>query len=299
MRVPTNSNSDQMLERINQLNYKQAKLQTQVATGQRIFLPEDDPAAMGRLLTLQNEQRQLTQYDNNASYALDWATATFSGLSGIKSISDRAGELATLGQGAMSSEAMTAYSTEVEQLIQQTLQLSNSKLRDDYLYGGTELSGTGAHPAPFEFNSGTGLYEYWGSADQMQVPISENSTITPGTDATVNGHIRDFLNNLVGLRDALSSGNSTTVGTARATLEGSENDLVESLSQQGAVQMRIEISKTQRSERLDNLEQLISKEADVDLPTSITKLNQATLAYQAALQSTSQIMNLSLLDYLR
>ena len=50
---------------------------------------------------------------------------------------------------------------------------------------------------------------------------------------------------------------------------------------------------------IDNIDKLISKEADVDLPTAITKLNQVSLAYQAALQSTSNIMKLSLLDYLR
>jgi len=97
----------------------------------------------------------------------------------------------------------------------------------------------------------------------------------------------------------LQAGDVAAVGTARGALEASENDLVDSISQQGAVQMRIEISKTQRTERIDNIDQLISKEADVDLPTAITQLNQASLAYQAALQSTSNIMKLSLLDYLR
>lgn len=299
MRVPTSSNTAQMLQRINDLNYKQTHLQTQVATGQRIFQPEDDPASMGRLLTLQSEQRELTQYDNNAAYALDWSNATFSGLSGIKKISDRAGELATLGQSAVSGESLKAYGEEVDQLIEQTLQLANTKLRNDYVFAGTELSGTATHPAPFELNTVSGLYEYWGSATQMEVPISSNSTITPGTDGARNLQIRDFLNNLGALSTALKAGDTTAVGTVRSSLETSENNLVESLSAQGAVQMRIEISKSQRAERIDNLGELVSKEADIDLPTAITKLNQASLAYQAALQSTSKIMNLSLLDYLK
>lgn len=299
MRVPTNSNSTQMLDRINSLSARQSNLQTQVATGQRIFQPEDDPAAMGRVLTLNGEKLALTQFDNNTAFAMDWSNATISGLTGIKKISDRAGELATLGQGAISNDSLSAYAAEVDQLIEQTAQLANSKLRNDYLYGGTELSGTAAHPAPFELNTTTGLYEYWGDASQMTVPISENSTITPGTDGTQNNGIKDFLNNLISLRNALQTGNVTAVGTARTALESSENNLVDSISQQGAVQMRIEISKSQRTERIDNIDKLISKEADVDLPTAITKLNQVSLAYQAALQSTSNIMKLSLLDYLR
>ena len=299
MRVPSNSNSTQMLNRINDLSSRQSRLQTQVATGQKLFQPEDDPAAMGRVLTLNAEKLSLTQFDNNTSFAMDWSNATISGLTGIKKISDRAGELATLGQGAISADSLAAYSSEVDQLIQQTEQLSNSKLRNDYLFGGTELSGTTAHPKPFALNGTTGLYEYWGNASQMTVPITESSTISPGTDGTQNGQLKDFLNNLVSLRDALKTGNVAATGTARAALETTENQLVNSISQQGAVQMRIEISKTQRTERIDNLDKLISKEADVDLPTAITHLNQASLAYQAALQSTSNIMKLSLLDYLR
>lgn len=299
MRVPTSSNTQLMLDRINQLSYRQTKLQDQVATGQRITLPEDDPAAMGRVLTLQNEQRNLAQYDSNTAYALDWSNATFSGLDGIKSISDRANELATLGQSAISGSAMKSYGTEIDQLIQQTLQLANSKLRNDYLFGGTELSGTAAHPAPYELNTTTGQYEYWGSATQMSVPIADNSSVAPGTNQAQNLEIRDFLNNLITLRDALNTGDAAALGTVRSSLETSEDALVDSLSQLGAVQMRIEVSTAQRASRMDNLDKLISNEADVDLPTAITQLNQAALAYQASLQSTSKIMNISLLDYLR
>ena len=298
MRVPTNSNTNQMLERISQLSSRQAKLQTQVATGQRIFQPEDDPAAVGRVLTLDSEKRQLTQFEQNAAYALDVSQASFSGIREIKKISDRAGEIGTLGAGAVSQDAFNAYAAEVDQLIEQGLQLANSKLRNDYLFAGTAVDTT-----PFTATRGADgkvtAVAYAGDMTQTAVPISDNSTVSPGTTGATNLELRDFLNHLVSLRDALKAGSVSDLKTVQTSLNADENNLVAALSEHGAVQLRIEISQAQRSERLENIEKLISDETDVDLPEAITRLNQASTAYQAALQSAAQIMRISLLDYIR
>jgi flagellar hook-associated protein 3 FlgL len=304
MRVPTNSNSEQMLNRISDLSSRQAKLQTQVATGQRIFLPEDDPAAMGRILNLNAEKSQLSQYQNNASYALDLSNATVASLREIKKLSDRAGEIATLGTGAITTQSFDAYAAEVNQLIEQGIQQANTQLRGDYIFAGTDL----ANPA-YTRTPPTGTLTavtYAGDANQVTIPISEATNIAPGSTTQTNTDISTFLNHLIELRDALTAKDISAVSTAKdklvgngSTIAGDEKNLVSALSEQGAIQMRIEISNSQRVGRLDDLEMLISSEADLDLPETITKLNQASLAYQAALQSASQIMRISLLDYLR
>ena len=70
MRIATNTLSNEIVRQIQQLSSKQAKLQNQVATGQRIFQPEDDPTAVGRVLNLESEQRNTTQYQQNATRAM-------------------------------------------------------------------------------------------------------------------------------------------------------------------------------------------------------------------------------------
>jgi flagellar hook-associated protein 3 FlgL len=294
MRVPTNSNGSQMLTQIQTLNSRQTRLQTQVSTGQRIFQPEDDPAAMGRVLTLNAERSRLAQFATNANYALDVSQASFSGLTQIKKISDRAGELATLGAGNLSPDAMQSYATELDQLIQQGVQLANTRLRNDYLYAGTAVD-----QPPFVARSdGSGKFDYVGNGTQATVQISDTASIAPGTSGATNLELRDFLNDLVDLRDALNSGDTTNVTAVQPALVNDENNIVSALSEHGAVQMRIEISQSQRQERMDNLEKLVSSETDVDMAETITRLNQASVAYQAALQSTTKIMGMSLLDFL-
>jgi len=75
--------------------------------------------------------------------------------------------------------------------------------------------------------------------------------------------------------------------------------LVSALADNGGVQTRIEASQAQQADRTTSLDQLISAETSADLPATIVKLNQTQTAYQAALQSASNIMKLSLLDYIR
>ena len=140
MRIASNTVSDSVLTQIQKLSTQQSKLQNQVATGQKIFQPEDDPSAVGRILILDSEACQVQQFQTNANRALEVSQATYSGLQDIKKLSDRAGEIGTLGAGTSSPDAYKAYAQEVNQLIEQAVQSGNTKLRNDYLFSGTAVS---------------------------------------------------------------------------------------------------------------------------------------------------------------
>jgi flagellar hook-associated protein 3 FlgL len=298
MRVPTSSNSTAMLAQVQTVSERQSRLQTQVATQQRIFQPEDDPAAVGRYLTLDAERRQITQYITNSDYALDLTQATYSGIQAIKKLSDRAGELATLGAGSISADASTAYAAEVDQLLEQALLQVNSRLRNDYIFAGTAVDTPPFSATRDAAGKITGV-SYVGNSTQTSVQISDTASIAPGSTGDTNTKLGDFINHLVQLRDALNSGSTANVSAAQSLLEGDEDNIVSAMSENGAVQLRIEVSQSQSKERLANVNTLISGETSVNLPEAITKLSQASLAYDAALQSMSKIMNVSLLDYVR
>jgi len=298
MRIATTTVSDSVLAQIQNLSNRQAQLQNQVATGQRIFKPEDDPSAVGRILTLDTEARQIQQFKNNADRALEVSQATYAGLQDMKKISDRAGEIATLGAGTSSPDAYRAYATEVNQLIEQALQNGNTKLRNDYLFSGTAVT-TAPLTATRNAAGDITAVAYAGDAAQSKIQISELSQLAPGSTGATNAGQAAFLNNLVALRDALNAGVSTAVAGVQANLDTSENLLVNSLSEQGAVQLRIEVVQSQQSSRSTNIEKQVSNEADADMATSAVKLSQTSTAYQAALSSATKILQMSLLDYLK
>jgi len=298
MRIATNTISESVLTQIQKLSTHQSVLQNQLATGQKLFQAEDDPSGMGRILILDSENRQIQQFESNANRALEVSQATYAGLQDIKKISDRAGEIGTLGAGASSPDAYRAYAKEVNQLIEQGLQLGNTRLRNDYLFAGTAVS-TAPFVATRDAAGDITAVTYAGDAAQTKIQISELSSLAPGSTNATNTGINAFLTNLISLRDALNTASSTNVAAVQPTLEASENILVNSLSEQGAVQLRIEVAKSQQETRVSNLEGLISKEADTDMATTAVKLSQTSTAYEAALSSATKILQMSLLDYLK
>jgi flagellar hook-associated protein 3 FlgL len=298
MRVATNTVSDGIIRQIQNLSTQQTKLQNQVASGQRISQASDDPSAVGRVLNLESERRQITQYGRNAGRALALAQASYSGLQGIKKISDRAGELAVLGTGVLGPAALQAYAAETDQLIEQAVAAANTRFLGNYLYAGTAVDAPAvsiARDTQGQITAAT----YAGNADQAAIPLSEAASVTPATSGATNTGLADLINNLISLRTALLSGSSAAVTAARPGLTANEDLLVSALADNGGVQTRIEASQAQHLDRLRSVAQSISFETSADLPATMVKLNQAQTAYQAALQSAANIMHLSLLDYIK
>jgi flagellar hook-associated protein 3 FlgL len=298
MRITNHTLSESLIRQIERRSSEQARLQAQVATGQRIAQPEDDPSAVGRVLQLESEQRQIGQFQRNADRALELSQASFSGLQQIKKVSDRVTEIGTLGAGAISPAESRAYASEVDQLIEQTLQLGNTRFRNDYIFAGTAVD---APPfvATRDAAGAVVSVAYAGNGDRMPIQLSEHSTIEAGASGETNVGVETMLNRLVALRDALRANDPAAVTTVQAGLIESEDLLVTAMAEHGGVDTRIEANRIQQQQRTDNLEGLVSAESELDLPAAIVRLSQSQTAYQAALQSAANIMKISLLDYIR
>ena len=297
MRVTSLTTSDAIIRQISQLSTQQATLQTEVSTGQKITNPEDDPAGVNTALDYENQLSQVQQYAKNATQALTVSQASYSGLQSLNSISNRAGELATLGTGTLGSSAMQSYGTETNQLIEQAVQAANSSFNGVYLYGGTAVSSPPYTVARDASGNITGV-TYAGNQSQATIPLSATSGVAASTDGTTNTGIATFINNLVSQRDALNSGDSTAVSNTQAGLTDGENVITSAIATNGGIQTRIQAAQSDQTSQVTNLQSDISSVVDADLPTTIVQLTQAQTAYQAALQSAVSSMQLSILNYI-
>jgi flagellar hook-associated protein 3 FlgL len=299
MRVVTHTTSDTMLRQIQNLSSRQSKLQSQISTGQRITLPEDDPAAVSRVLTLESERRRLTQYNSNAAGALDVAETSYIGLKSLKDTVGRATEVASLSSGVMNPEDMKAYAEEMNQLVEQALQVANTKYNGDSLFAGTKTDAPAFTVVRDATTGEVSSIAYNGNASSVAVPLSDGTAVNPGTTGTTNLGIRDLITQLVGLRDALRSGDTNAVAATQTGLQGSEDTIISAIGQNGGIQSRITAFQQQQTDRLTNVGSLIADEASVDLSTAVVQLSQTTTAYQAALKSASTLLQTSLLDYIK
>lgn len=298
MRIATHSVSDTILRQIQQLSADQSRLQTQISTGLRISQPEDDPAAFARVVNFQSELRQNAQYASNASSALALSQASYAGLQSLKSVSDRAGEIAALGNDVLGSDTMQSYAVEVNQLIEQAAQVGNSTYQGNSLYAGTAVD---APPFTIDRNAAGEItsVSYVGNSAQAPIALSSATSVNPGTTGDTNAGIGSFISQLIALRDGLQAGDSTAVDAVKPGLLASENVIVSAMAEAGGIQSRISAAQAQLTSEATTLTGLVSNDDSTDITTAVVKLSQTQTAYQAALQSASQIMNLSLLDYLK
>ena len=138
MRVTAASFGNDFRTQIAKLAERQMRVQRQIATGQRIDSPSDDPQAMRRVLDLRAELRVLNQYRDNIGKIRENSTVAYSSLNAMKKLNDRAGEIATMADDSKPAEALGAYAMEINQLLEEAVRLGNTKHRGVYIFSGTK-----------------------------------------------------------------------------------------------------------------------------------------------------------------
>ena len=93
----------------------------QITSGQKLRLPEDDGMRLGRVLRLETQKGQLTQYQRNASYADEFLNAGHLNLDKLTELNQRAQEIARSAGSSLNGPAMETYGHEINQLIEEAL----------------------------------------------------------------------------------------------------------------------------------------------------------------------------------
>ena len=310
MRVTSNSFPKMLKYQLDTLATKQARLQTQAATGQRFKTPSDDPRATRKVLELQQEGKRLAQYNENIDTYSETLDSIYSAIQSLKKVSDRSSEIAAMVDNIKSKDQLAAYRQEINQLLEQAVQVANTKNQYGYLFSGTK-SDTASYSVERDEAGDISFVEFKGSTKSPAVEIAPITTISvhiPGSNKTTSGTAGLFetvngsiFENLIALRDGLDGGTRKDVENIRETVVPNlmldESAIIHHISRIGSLEARLQTAKTMGNRRIDATEEFISKEADADLAQTLVKLNEVQAAYLAALKSGATIMNQSLLDY--
>ncbi|HVW19581.1 MAG TPA: flagellin [Opitutaceae bacterium] len=297
MRVTNSMVTGSIVAQLQQLETQQSTLQAEVSSGLAVTQPSDNPSAFGQVIQEQALSSQIAQYTANANQALNLAQSSYAGLNSLTSVYDRATQLATLGSGSLGASANSAYADELNQLIEQAVSTANSQFNGNYIYAGTAVN-TAPFTTATDANGNITAVTYAGNSAQTSVPVSATSSVAPGTTGATNAGLATMINDMIAVRDAMNSGSASALSAAQTSLANDENTLSDAVAQNGAVQLRIQSEQTQQQSGATELSQLISNQTNADLPSTLTKLSQAQLAYQAALETASKVMQLSLVDYI-
>jgi flagellin-like hook-associated protein FlgL len=138
------------------------RLQTQLSTGQRIFLPSDDAPAALRVINLQRTLERKAQMQTNLSSSQSFLTSAESALAGVSTILN---DIQAAAVGAVDTSVTTeqrqAIAEQVTRALEQLVASGNAKFQGRYLF-----SGSRSLDAPYVFN---GEYvEYLGNESTLR-----------------------------------------------------------------------------------------------------------------------------------
>jgi flagellar hook-associated protein 3 FlgL len=311
MRVTTNTFPNTLLSQISDLTTRQARLQSQAATGQRVQLPEDDPQAMQQALEMQTQAGTLDQYSANIANLKDTTTIAYSAMKSLNTANTNALEIATKAVGVNSQQDLDNYASQIDTDLETALTAANTTFRGDYIFAGSKTD-----KPPFEAvrdaNNKIIAVNYVGNTDQMTADIAEgtSSEAQPiGANDSGSGargliadsrYGADYFNHLIQLRDHLKAGDTATIAnTDQTNLKADSDNVIYHYSHIGSVQSRLDAQDSINKDQSFSLNQHVSNLVDADLADTMVKLTQVQNAYSAALQAGGRILNTSLLDYLK
>ena len=276
----------------------QAKLEQQISSGQSISEASDDPLNASRILNLQTETNEAQQNYQNASYALNISTASSNAVNAIQQVSNSVSQIAVEAADPITGqESSAANAAQVNDMLEEAVAAGNQEFNGSYVLGGTN---TGTPPFSVTRDASgqiTGV-SYVGAANAVSIPVGNGTSVTPSTDGTTNSSLADFMNQLVSLRDALTSNDTSTISTLQPQLTQSSTNLSDTVGQLSAQQNELQNIQNETTTSYNTMSAQIGQDDGVDLATAATALSQSQTAYQAAIETESKVMAKSLLDYI-
>jgi flagellar hook-associated protein 3 FlgL len=277
------------------------KLQQQLTSGKQISAPSDSPTGTNQALQIRQDQSATAQQAANISDGQGWLDATDSALTSMIDQVQRIRALTVTGlnAGTMSASARKAVGAEVAGLRDALLGLANSTVNGRPLFGGATTGSTA-------YDTTTGDYVGVGGANG--IPVVENARRVSDADVVRVDVTGPEAFGAPGAGDLFSVvaeiaadvvDDPGSLATDLGALDVALERLLGATATIGARAARMEAAATVNAELQLTLSGRLAGVEDIDIAKTIMDLNQQQVGYQAALQATAQVIQPTLVDFLR
>src|ERR1700761_801979 len=270
----------------------------QVATGQRVNVPSDDPAAAAMNLQSLSESANVDRYTKNGEAVLSQAQMADSALSNVVNELNQAITLGTQGaDGSMTSENRAAIATQVQSVLSQVVSQANTTLNGASLFSGTSAAvpafvADGASPPGYSYQGNSGVNSS-AVGDNLQVNVN-----VPGDQVFTNPN-GNVLGSLAQLITALGSGTTTDIGNAVAEVRSALANVSQQRVLYAGVVNQINAQESYLSQETISLTSQQQSLTGIDMSVAVSNLTQAQIAHSTILAAAAKVLPTSLLDYLK
>jgi flagellar hook-associated protein 3 FlgL len=301
-RITNQMVSRSVLSDLNDVSTKLSKTQQRMSSGKQITRPSDDPYGTSRALTLRSDVAATQQYQRNVSEAVGWQNITDAALSTINDAVQRARELTVQGASDSAGQAArTAAAAEIDQLIESIKGDANASYGGKYVFSGTATSTRPyAVGGPDNYaGDGATVAREIGPGVSVQVNVIGQSLLGDGqaaNDGKLLDTLRDVAQHLRG--GTVADANALRNGDLKA-LDANLDALTQARATVGATTNRLEAANARLGQSEESATKLLSDVEDADMAKTLVDFSMQQNVYQSALHAGANIIQQSLLDWLR
>ncbi|WP_312227338.1 flagellar hook-associated protein FlgL [Pseudescherichia sp.] len=307
MRVSTQQSYISMTSGFTELSGRLEQVITQMATGQRVILPSDDPIAATRINQLNSQQSAIEQYQSNINAVSATLSQQESILDGINnSMLAIRDDLLQAANGTTTPESLANLGQDIASLTQSMMvSLNYQDGQGHYLFGGTKNS---AAPVSYDDTDGNGEpdeYIYHGNAEHRTATVASgiemetNVTASEmfGTDLTV-------LNTLDDLATALQDPSlnpadpqvQSNITHAIDSLDAASASLNSAIASLGERQNTLTLLTDAQTSVADTNSVLIGQLGDLDYGPATVTFTGLQVAMEATMKTYAKVSELSLFN---
>jgi flagellar hook-associated protein 3 FlgL len=268
----------------------------QIATGESVNVPSDNPAAAAQLIQNANEISGTDQFQRSIGSIQGEIQSADSALNSVTTILQQAISLGVEGaNGTVNASDREAIATQVQGIQTQLLNLVNLSYQGNYVFGGTA---TQTVPYVANPSSASGV-TYQGNTGVNKVAVGGQlslQTNLPGSQLFSSGGSEVF-QSIQDLITGLQSGTGidtavTELGSAASYVNSQRVFYDNALNQLNTQQTFLSTESTQLAEQENT-------EGGTDLTAVISNLTSAQASVQATLAAVAQTAHTSLFEYLK
>ncbi|GAA0377834.1 flagellar hook-associated protein FlgL [Paenibacillus motobuensis] len=295
MRVTGSMQNLQLLKNLRNINTSMTQGQQQLATGQRINKPSDNPVGVTYQMRYDTDLARSDVFLSNANTGYEILSTMDSLLQQSSDVLKRVRTLALqASNGTYDAEQRKTVASEIRQLKEQMVTIGNSTYNGKYLFNGQKTD-----QVPYTVDGAaneqtdSGLF-YLNVSPAVKVPVSITGEVIFGQAGTDNTF--KALDDLI---HALETNNVSGISASVEKIDAAADRLNISWSEIGARMNRFELMQNRITNDQVSLSEQRSNVADVDFPEAIMNLKMKENVLQAALSTGARIMQTSLIDFIR
>ena len=298
-RITTGMVQRNVLADLNRVNSRLTQTQEKVASNREITRPSDDPFNASRALALRTSLDGTQQYQRNVNDSLGWQETAELALRDITDAINRVHELTVQGASdTADTVARSAIADEIDELIEGIKQNANATYRGRYVFAGTRTD-----QPPYLLGPADDTYKGTPAVVARQVGPGVTLDIgVLGTDFLGQGPTAADSKLLHVLRDVsthLRTGDGVSLRGDIPRLDANIDTLLGVRALNGARQNRLGAALSRLTEVEEATLTQLSNTEDADIAKTLIDLNSQQAAYQAALKAGANLVQASLMDFLR